>query len=205
MTLRGEKIKALLISGHGQRNIIRETGASKSTISYHRKLLGLSKPPNRVDWSAIQIDLDHGLTERQIAKKHKISTQTIWLGGKLGKVAAPPRSRLAQASLAELLDSVEGMETTPYQRRLIRKRIEEAGMVGCRQCGVSTWQGQALLLEVHHNDGNPRNNSLDNISLLCPNCHSLTPNWKGRNAKKGFRRPRDQTLSSAVEQLPLNQ
>lgn len=51
----------------------------------------------------------------------------------------------------------------------------------CERCGLSEWQGERLVLEVHHIDGNRLNNTLENLQLLCPNCHSLTDNYKGKN------------------------
>lgn len=51
----------------------------------------------------------------------------------------------------------------------------------CEQCGTSTWNQVKIPLEVHHNDGDHLNNELDNLVLLCPNCHALTENYKGRN------------------------
>lgn len=48
----------------------------------------------------------------------------------------------------------------------------------CENCGNSEWFDQPIKLEVHHIDGNRTNNNLENLQLLCPNCHSLTPNWR---------------------------
>ena len=39
-------------------------------------------------------------------------------------------------------------------------------------------------LEVHHLDGDRMNNELSNLQLLCPNCHALTENWRGKNISK---------------------
>ena len=47
----------------------------------------------------------------------------------------------------------------------------------CEKCGLSEWLGNPINLEVHHEDGDRLNNSLDNLKLLCPNCHSYTPNF----------------------------
>lgn len=54
----------------------------------------------------------------------------------------------------------------------------------CECCGSSHWLGKEITLEVHHKDGDSLNNTLDNLELLCPNCHSLTDNWRGKNIKK---------------------
>ena len=51
----------------------------------------------------------------------------------------------------------------------------------CEQCHNTLWLGQPINLEVHHKDGNHNNNSLYNLQLLCPNCHSYTENFRGRN------------------------
>jgi 5-methylcytosine-specific restriction endonuclease McrA len=47
-------------------------------------------------------------------------------------------------------------------------------------------------MELEHIDGNSENNSLDNLSIICPNCHSQTPTYKGANKGKGrhYRRVR---------------
>lgn len=50
----------------------------------------------------------------------------------------------------------------------------------CEECGRTQWLGKPIPLEVHHIDGNPLNNSQDNLQLLCCNCHSLTPNYRNR-------------------------
>lgn len=51
----------------------------------------------------------------------------------------------------------------------------------CECCGNTKWLDKEIPLEVHHIDGDKTNNSPDNLVLLCPNCHSLTDNYKGKN------------------------
>lgn len=55
----------------------------------------------------------------------------------------------------------------------------------CESCGTIEWLGQKLSLQVHHKDGNAGNNLPDNLSLLCPNCHSLTETFGARNRGRG--------------------
>jgi len=51
----------------------------------------------------------------------------------------------------------------------------------CNRCGISNWQGHHIPLECHHIDGVFSHNNDDNLELLCPNCHSITHNYRGRN------------------------
>lgn len=53
----------------------------------------------------------------------------------------------------------------------------------CERCLNSEWLGQLIPLELHHKDGDRTNNSLDNIELLCPSCHSFTDNYRGGKKK----------------------
>lgn len=53
----------------------------------------------------------------------------------------------------------------------------------CENCGRSSWCNIPIPLEVHHDDGNTLNNELDNIHLLCPNCHAITYNWRKPNTE----------------------
>ena len=55
----------------------------------------------------------------------------------------------------------------------------------CEQCHESEWQTQKIPLELHHVNGNRYDNRIDNLQLLCPNCHALTKNYRGKNRKKG--------------------
>lgn len=51
----------------------------------------------------------------------------------------------------------------------------------CEKCGIREWQDQKIVLQLHHIDGNHLNNELTNLQLLCPNCHSQTDNFCGKN------------------------
>jgi hypothetical protein len=54
----------------------------------------------------------------------------------------------------------------------------------CEICDLSTWLGKPIPLELDHIDGNNKNNELENLRILCCNCHAQTPNWRGRKTKK---------------------
>lgn len=50
----------------------------------------------------------------------------------------------------------------------------------CEGCGLTTWRDRPLSLALHHINGEGSDNRLENLSLLCPNCHSQTENFSGR-------------------------
>ena len=51
----------------------------------------------------------------------------------------------------------------------------------CECCKLDEWLGSPISLEVHHIDGCRVNNTLSNLQLLCPNCHSKTDNYRNKN------------------------
>lgn len=55
----------------------------------------------------------------------------------------------------------------------------------CHVCGLKPfWKGKKLVLQVHHINGNSKDNRLKNLMFICPNCHSQTLSYKGKNMKK---------------------
>ena len=52
----------------------------------------------------------------------------------------------------------------------------------CSCCGINEWNGKKLVLQIEHIDGNPKNNSIDNVTWLCPNCHTQTETWGSKNS-----------------------
>lgn len=65
-----------------------------------------------------------------------------------------------------------------------RRRFLELVEYRCNECGISEWHGRRLVLQVEHKDGDKFNNTLENLELLCPNCHSLTPTWSVQKSKR---------------------
>ena len=69
------------------------------------------------------------------------------------------------------------------QSNRLRRYLVQHGVFkpACANCKRTTWLKQPMPLELDHIDGNPRNNQLANLRLLCPNCHALTPTYRGKN------------------------
>lgn len=72
-----------------------------------------------------------------------------------------------------------------YSSNKLRKRLINEGIKEhkCECCGLNEWLGEPIPLELDHIDGDHYNNSLENLKILCPNCHAKTPTYRGKNKK----------------------
>lgn len=72
-----------------------------------------------------------------------------------------------------------------YQTHKLRLRLLEEKLFEhkCYNCNLSEWLGNPIPLELNHINGVSNDNALLNLELLCPNCHALTPTYRGRNKK----------------------
>lgn len=68
----------------------------------------------------------------------------------------------------------------------------------CEVCGTTTWMNNPIPLEIHHIDGKELNNELDNLQLICPNCHALTDNWRGKNINQGVIKIKEEDFVNAL-------
>ena len=83
-----------------------------------------------------------------------------------------------------------------------RRRVFEEQDHKCAKCGIDEWQGSPISLELEHKDGNHCNNSRDNLEGLCPNCHSITSTWRGRNKTSQRNAVSDEELRQHLQDAP---
>ena len=78
---------------------------------------------------------------------------------------------------------------TQTGRGHLKARLIKAGLKEnrCERCGIAEWHGRPLEMQLHHVNGDGLDNRLENLELICANCHSQTETWGGRN---GHRRKR---------------
>lgn len=88
--------------------------------------------------------------------------------------------------LEELLVSGRPTHTGKLRQRLVEEGFKEHRGENCRR---ATWLGQPIPLELDHVNGQRDDNRLENLRLLCPNCHALTPTYRGRNIGNGNEKP----------------
>ena len=83
-----------------------------------------------------------------------------------------------------------------------RRRVFEEQNHCCNKCSYGEWFGMPITLELEHKDGNHLNNARENLEGLCPNCHSITDTWRGRNkpAKNGINEVSDDFLLQCLNE-----
>jgi hypothetical protein len=80
--------------------------------------------------------------------------------------------------LAEFLVEGRLVQTNGLKKRLIREGVKQPQ---CEACGRGEWNGYPIPLELDHINGRRDDNRLENLRVLCPNCHAQTETYRGRN------------------------
>ncbi|MGW7644471.1 HNH endonuclease signature motif containing protein [Streptomyces bobili] len=90
---------------------------------------------------------------------------------------APRRRTPAELLIEQPADNSRRIHSDRLKRAMTSVGVPER----CTLCGIdAVWRGYPLTLEIDHIDGNWRDNRIENLRFLCPNCHSTTDNYRGR-------------------------
>jgi DNA-binding transcriptional ArsR family regulator len=172
-----ERVRALLEEGYARARIAETLGLARSTVTYHAGRLGEdidARCGRRYDWEVIRGFYDEGHSVADCRARFGFNKQAWHAAIRRGLITPRP----ARMPLELLL--VAGPRRN---RNHIKRRLFDAGvkMRRCESCGLSDWRGQPISLALHHVNGDRHDNRLENLQILCPNCHGLTDTWAGRN------------------------
>ena len=123
----------------------------------------------------------HGGSSTDILKERiqELSCNISHFGNKK-KVIAPN----VKYSLDEIL-----VENSTYKNiaRLKIRLVKEGYLeYKCARCGISEWMGEPISLQLDHQNGKNNDHRLENLRFLCPNCHSQTETYAGKNKNKNI-------------------
>lgn len=192
-----EKILELREQGLSYKDISKKMNCSKSLVSFYC---------NKNNWDKLEKrQKEQEIYEGLVCELIKNSTNINQVCKKLGK-----RSTNTNYAFVKKIISKYNLDTSHFtieqtNRKAIRYSDEDVFCVNstytnsntlknrlikkgfkknvCEICGNTSWNGVDIPLEIHHINGIHNDNRLDNIILICPNCHATTNNYCGRNKK----------------------
>lgn len=95
------------------------------------------------------------------------------IGNKLNTHNAKP--------ITEFLTKNSYIKTSSLKLKIIKEGLK---VYKCEKCGATHWNDEQIVLQLHHINGDSSDNRLENLMLLCPNCHSQTENYCGNHNQR---------------------
>lgn len=115
----------------------------------------------------------------KIAVYFKVPHVTIWRRAKKLGLEFAKKSSGTKIDLVEILEGLHPYyQTFKLKNRLLKEKIFENK---CTCCGVTEWQNKPLKMQLDHINGDNTNHKLENLRMICPNCHSQTDTYCGKN------------------------
>lgn len=91
-----------------------------------------------------------------------------------------------------LVENSTYKDATKLKKRLFKEGLKE---YKCEKCSITEWQGEPISLQIHHINGIHNDNRLENIQILCPNCHSQTDTYSGKNSNRELNTKYEKSVS----------
>jgi HNH endonuclease len=162
-------------AGHGRDECVAEFGFS--LIAWYKairrgRLHAHLERQIPVDWPAVQRFYDEGHNFRECKDRFGFAAASWSKAIRRGALVSRPRQRPLELILKK-----------SRSRCTIKRRLLMAGKLvnRCDFCGLSEWRGQPLSIQIDHINGVRDDHRIENLRMLCPNCHSQTGTYAGRN------------------------
>ena len=138
---------------------------------------------NKVPDSLILDCFNSNKTLHQTSDELSMSVVSLWRRAKKLNIQWSDIKRSSPNKI-ELVEILEGKHPS-YQTFKLRNRLISEGIKvnKCEICGISDWNDKEISTQLDHIDGNSHNHLLDNLRMICPNCHSQTETYFGKNKK----------------------
>lgn len=122
---------------------------------------------------------------REASSKTTLNFKTFYKYAKLLGLYSPNqpgkgvKKRFPKIPLNKILNGeYPHYHTYKLGKRLIKENYKDHK---CELCNNQYWNNLPIPLELDHIDGNSSNHKLENLRLICPNCHAQTPTYRGKN------------------------
>lgn len=147
--------------------LVTAVGSARSWAEVHRRL-------------GIEVG---GSTYRRLQERAAdLGLDTSHFSGRRWATGRANPLRVTARPLQEILvEDSDYDKTHELRRRLLREGLKGAR---CESCGKDEWNGRPTPLQLDHVNGNRRDNRLENLRILCPNCHAQTDTWCGKNIRR---------------------
>lgn len=117
---------------------------------------------------------NNGKTLRKILDENNIDYSHFT--GRARKYAKPNSTKAE-----DYFGTDKKIQTSKLKEKLLKEGYKENK---CEICGITEWLGNSIICQLHHINGDNTDNRLENLQMLCPNCHSQTDNYCGSANQK---------------------